>query len=573
MQRPVQGKSNLRSDLTPFGSPPSFAHAGKSRSRAWPLWLAVLASSVLYVSAHAPWSLRALAFVATMPVTAALLGGARVPVARAALAGALFGASATWLLVGHWSWLAAREFFAGSPVGAAAFVAGLPLLASGIALHYAAAFALLSRLSGGGAAAGVFGSAAIWSLAELARTSLGYGNPWGSFASALASGDADAFGATPGISALLALGGPVVVAFVASGVGASIGLAWARRRRRAEAGRALAAGLVVLAVAIAATRVDPSPAIRTEAALAPLRVAIVQPGVGGSGLWQGAGAAESLARLTELSRRAGAGVADLVVWPESALPFLLDANVARRDEVRELAKSLDTAILAGGSRAVRAGAKSLVFNSVFLFPADGGLPVAYDKRFLLPFLERVPWWSAPFLQSRWQGAYSPGSSAGDSDPPFVSVASPDTLDVKGWRIAPLLCFEAIYPDVTAARVARGADLLVNLSNDSWFDAGSGVQQHFALARLAAAETRRPLVRAATTGVSALVSESGELAVLMPLREPGFTVVTVAPPVRDSLFVRGGRPGCALLVMLVAAGALAAAARRRKERRAGEQTVS
>jgi apolipoprotein N-acyltransferase len=524
------------------------------------LWIATLASSVLYACAHAPWSMWPLAFVATAPVCAVLLGHPRVPAGRAALAGALFGAAATWLTVGHWSWLAANEFFDGSVLRAASFVLGLPLLASGIALHYAVAFALLSRLAGSGAAVGVIGSAALWALAELTRTSLGYGNPWASFASALAGADEllSRFRVETPVANLVALGGPLAPAFVASAVGASLGLAWSARRHRTDRGRALAAGALVVVVGLLATRYDGSAPLRRANELPVLRVAIVQPGFGRSSLWESAGAAESLARHVSLSRSINAGPADLVVWPESSLPFLLDANEARRDEVRSLARSLGAAVLAGGTRSVRASGTSRIFNSAFLFPADGGMPLAYDKRLLLPFVEHVPWWAAPFLESRWQGAYSSGSSTGASHAALDLAASPDSFEVKGWSIAPLLCFEAIYPAVVAERVAAGADLLVNLSNDSWFDAGAGTEQHFALSRLAASETRRPLVRAATTGVSALVAESGLVSWRMPPRTSAVVVVDVPPPKRDSMFVRGGRTGFTLLVVLVAGGAVAAA---------------
>lgn len=521
-------------------------HQGKSEAR---LWVAVVASSLLYAAAHPPWSLWPLALVATAPVSAVFLDPrCRTGWRRAALAGLLFGTATTWLMVGHWSVLAAGHFFADSPVAAWGFAAALPLIASGVAIYYAIAFALLARLSGFGATVGVLGSAALWSAAELARSSLWHGNPWGSFAAALAAADAVMSGAraqTP-VAGLLGVGGAPAVALLAAAVGAAIGMAWAERTSAVARGRALLAGAAVVAVLLVVSNAGQTyaPARDTGAApLAPLRVALVQAGAGRSRLWQSAGAAESFDRHVERTRSFETRGADLIVWSENALPFLLDANVDKRDELRALARERSADLLVGGSHAsARGDGRTVVFNSAFLFPADGGEPMVYDKRVLLPFVEHVPAWAAPFLASPWQGAFGVG-------------LSPGVFTVKGgWRIAPLLCLEALYPGDAAARAAEGADLFVNLSNDSWFDEGAGREQHFTLAALLAAQTRRPLVRVATTGVSALVGEDGLVSWRLPVGATAVALLDVVSPRRDSLFVRGGRIGFALLVVIIALAA-------------------
>lgn len=526
-------------------------HQGKPAA----LWIATIASALLLVAAHPPWSWWPAALVSTAPVAAVLLDPrARVPARRAGLAGALYGCVATWLLVGPWSVASARDFFGGSPAFAFAFAAALPLIASGVALHCAALFAALSRLAGLGAVAGVVGGAALWAAAELARTSLGQGNPWGSVAAALSAADALLSGAraqTP-VADLLALGGAPFVAFVASAAGTSLGLAWCRRRFVVERGQALAAGAVVvafsLAVSSAGRAFEPS---RPPAAVPrePLRVALVQPGVGRSHPWQGQGAAEAFERHVEITRSFETKGADLVVWPENALPFLLDANPDRIDELRALAKERNAALLVGASRSAPSVAgRAEVFNSVYLFPADGSEAAVYDKRVLMPYVERVPSWIAPLLASPWRGAYAEG-------------AGPGVFDVKGWRVAPLVCLEAVYPGEAARRVAEGADLLVNVSNDSWFDHGSGPEQHFALAALRAAETGRPLVRVATTGVSALVGADGLVSWRLPAGGGAVALLDVPPASRDTLFVRGGRVGVTLFLLLLAAAAVVLPGRR------------
>lgn len=510
---------------------------------------ATAASALLYAAAHPPWSWWPLALLATAPASAVLLDPrTRVGWRRAAAAGFAFGALATYFTVAHWSWLAGRQWFAGSPVAAAAFTAALPLAASGIALHYALLFVLVSRLAGLGALAGVVGSAALWSATEIARTSIGVGNPWAAFAAALAGADAwlSTFRAVTPVAGMLAFGGTAAPAFLAAGVGASIGLAWAERSRVVARGQALGAGAMVALALLALSQASAELAPARPADLvpkAPLRVALVQPGVGRSRPWEGAGAAESFDRHVAATRSFDTKGADLVVWPENSLPFLMDANVERRDTLRALARERGAALLVGGSRSVSGDdGRTRVFNSAFLFPADGGEPLVYDKRVLLPFVEQVPRWVSPFLSSPWQGAYAAGSG-------------PGLFDVKGWRLAPLLCLEAIYPGESAVRVAEGADLLVNLSNDSWFDEGAGPEQDFSLAALRSAETRRPMVRVATTGVSGLVGADGLVAWRLPVRTGAVATIDVPPPALDSLFVRGGGAGFALFVLAIATAAV------------------
>jgi apolipoprotein N-acyltransferase len=490
-------------------------HQGKSAG----LWVAVAATSLLYAAAHPPWSLWPLALFAIAPVSAVLLGPrSRIGTGRAAMAGFLFGTLATWLLVAHWSYVAAGQFFPG--------------------------------LAGLGAVVGVVGSASLWSAAELLRTSIGYGNPWGSFAAALIAADPalSGFRAQTPVGDLLAVGGAPAVAFLAASVGASLGLAWAERHSVVARGRALAAGAVSVGLSMVVSwSAAAYPLLRGDPAAPrePLRVAMVQAGIGKSRLWESAGAAESFTRHVEITRSFETRGADLIVWPENSLAFLLDANVDKRDELRGVARERGAALLVGGSRSEPGPeGKTRVFNSAFLFPADGGEPLVYDKRVLLPFVEHVPAWVSPFLSSPWQGAFASGNSG----------TGTDLFVVKGWRIAPLLCLEAIYPGAAASRVADGADLLVNLSNDSWFDDGAGVEQHFALAMMRAAETRRPLLRVASTGVSALVAEDGLISWRLPLRTSAVALLDVVPPRRDSLFVRGGSVGFALLVLMIAAAA-------------------
>lgn len=513
---------------------------------------ATTATVVLYTLAFPPFGPGMLALVALAPIAAVLLD-ARVAVRpwQALLAGAAFGSAACLALVGYWSFLAARDYFAQPAWFAALFALSLPASASAVALYYAAAFVCLAWLGCLAAAregslhraAGaqrrglghvwtrICGFASIWTLCEMARASLWLGNPWAKLGDGLAG--------SPLLAAAADLGGVWLLSWLAAAVSASIGVAWSERGNPREVHRALGAGAALLAFQIAYGCWSVLPADRDASAgsaasdAAPvLRVAMVQAAIGKHSLWNNQGPGDAFETQIALSRSATLAGADLIVWPENATTFLMNANPERRTRLRGLARDLGAALLVGGSRSEAApGGGVRVYNSVFLFPADGAEPGVYDKRLLMPYTEHVPAWAAALVGSAWQGAYGAGSAQ-------------VLFDVKGWKIAPLVCFEAIYPSLAREAAQAGADLLVNLSNDSWFDQGAGPEQHFAMARLRAIENHLPLLRVATTGISALVDARGRIVHQLPSRRQAVALVEVERGPGVSWFTTVGAGGAA-----------------------------
>jgi len=94
------------------------------------------------------------------------------------------------------------------------------------------------------------------------------------------------------------------------------------------------------------------------------------------------------------------------------------------------------------------------------------------------------------------------------------------------RLGPLVCFEVVFPSLACELASDGAEVLVNMTNDSWFGYSAGPYQHLAHARLRAAETGRPLVRAANTGISTLIARDGRELGALELMERGFLVANV-----------------------------------------------
>ncbi len=156
-------------------------------------------------------------------------------------------------------------------------------------------------------------------------------------------------------------------------------------------------------------------------------------------------------------------------------------------------------------------------NSAYLVTPERVSPTRYDKVHLVPFGEFVPGWAQiAFTDSlvREVGAFTPGES------PLVLPA-----------IAPLgvaICFEVVFPDLPAAEVRAGAEILTTLTNDGWYGFSWAPSQHFAQVRLRAAETQRWFVRAALTGISGFVDPSGRVVSRLEVGERGVLVNEVQP---------------------------------------------
>ena len=229
-----------------------------------------------------------------------------------------------------------------------------------------------------------------------------------------------------------------------------------------------------------------------------------------------------------LSREAVArGGVDLLLWSETVYPTTFGAPKSADGAAfdREIAAFVADARvpLVFGSYDLEDGVE---YNAaVFLQPPSGG-PLEYEtyrKSWLFPFTERTPaLFDRPWLRRRlpWLGTWKPGSG-----PAIVSMPLPDGRSV---RIAPLICYDAVPPRFALDAVRAGAELIVTLSNDSWFAFGLGPRLHLVVAAFRSIETRRPQLRATTTGVSAVITASGELAETAAVHERAALVGTVRP---------------------------------------------
>ncbi len=235
--------------------------------------------------------------------------------------------------------------------------------------------------------------------------------------------------------------------------------------------------------------------------------------------------------ITELGVSAMAAPPNLVLWPEGALTgFDLEAAGSEALRARIQAAAPGSTFVVGGRG--RDGARS--FNSAFVLE-DGEVLARYDKHVLVPFGERWP------LIETFSGVYR-GVFAALNLPMLVSTTpgpGPVPLPSALGPLATGICYESVFPEISASMVAAGARVLVVITNDAWFARGDGARQHLDMGRLRAIETRRFVLRAANDGITGVVDPYGRVAAEYPRFTAGHLAVRFG--LRDELtpFVRHG----------------------------------
>jgi apolipoprotein N-acyltransferase len=285
--------------------------------------------------------------------------------------------------------------------------------------------------------------------------------------------------------------------------------AWGLFRSNARKGSAAALVFSVAAVIVAVV-VAPAPEPTGET----IRVAAIQPGTSLEEKWDPAHSGEIAERVWTMTAEAAVRGVDLVLWPESAVPYRLDSDPAYREMVMKMAGQFGIDIVLNSVAAVDGNRYT---NSAFLVTPHGLSAVRYDKVRLVPFGEFVPVWARfAFTESlvREVGAFTAGEQ------PVVLPAIVPT--------GVAICFEVVFPDLIANQVRGGAQILTTLTNDGWYGFSWAPRQHFAQVRLRAAESRRWFARAALTGISGFIDPTGRVVSRLDVGETGVLVESVQP---------------------------------------------
>jgi len=502
------------------------------------------AAGLLLALAYPRPSLNLAAFVALVPLLLSLRGVSRATaLARGYACGMVFfGVLLYWIVrvvhtYGGLPW----------PVG----VLSLALLVFYLAT-YVALFALLTSLAWKRFGALTLAAVPVtWVGLEIVRARLMGGFPWGLLGYSQTSN-------LPFLQ-ITTFGGIYTVSFLVAGVNAAIALLIAAPRHRAS--RAVAA---LLLTAAAGTWIGGSVVLRRGATAEGgerVQVAAIQANVAQSRKWTEGEEDAIVDGLIALTRQAAAGGARLVVWPESASPFTFYQPVRRTrggqtgvvfephpeyfGTVTSLAAELNITLIAGSVDYRSHDGRLAATNSAFVLGGEGMLAPPYDKVHLVPFGEYVPLQRALFFVDRLvQGAIAD----------FVPGSRLEPLPTPVGKAATFICYEGIFPRVVHP-LAIGSDYLVNITNDAWYGVSSAPAQHLAMAAVRAIETRRFLLRAANTGISAIVDPYGRIVARTELNEQ--TVLSGEIELRggETLSMRAGDLlawACAILTLLHAA---------------------
>ena len=238
-----------------------------------------------------------------------------------------------------------------------------------------------------------------------------------------------------------------------------------------------------------------------------VRLRLVQANVDQAEKWRPENSAEIFDDYLDLTKSAGLDRVDIVIWPETAVPFLLDDAP---DALLAIGAALPegTSLLVGSARLVEERdaqgplEAQRVYNSLLAVDHQGRIAGVYDKIHLVPFGEFLPFQdfleSLGFMQlTGVRGGFSAGAGSG-----LLSIAGAPPARA-------LICYEIIFPDEIAAQGARPG-WLINVTNDAWFGSSAGPYQHFHQAQVRAVEQGLPVARAANTGISAVVDPYGRI---------------------------------------------------------------
>ena len=350
---------------------------------------------------------------------------------------------------------------------------------------------------------------------------------------------ATAFSGMPALLGSLPVWGATGLGWATMTVGAGLwAMRFSRGRRTGLAACGAALGLIVI---FSITAPSFSAGDRSVA------VGVIQPGTSLEEKWDPSQWQEMEGRVWDLTRSAVDHGAEVVIWPESALPYRVDTDPTYGEMVTGRAKDLDvTIVLNSVAGSENAGST----NSVFVFRPDGVAREHYDKMRLVPFGEYVPSWARFAVTDalvREVGNFRPGTRL-------------QVLDV-GVPLGMAVCYEVVFADLITLEVRNGAQLLATLTNDGWYGYSWAPRQHFAHVVLRAVENRRWMARAALTGISGFVAPDGRVVSRLEVGENGYLIHDLWTSERLTLRTRLGDWWAVLCwvagAALLAAGRLAA----------------
>jgi apolipoprotein N-acyltransferase len=451
-----------------------------------------LLSGVLFAFAFPGVAQGWLAFIALAPLLVAVM---RAPRTREAFVHGWIAQTTAWLVMVPWV-IRVMAHYGGVPylTGVALYVAMSLILG----LYGALFAAIVHRLKLGVKFLPWLVVPMAWAVVEYVRTFALSGFPWNLTATALVDYTSfiqlDRFGGPYLLGALIAVPSTV--------------LAWWITQKPLPIARVLVGGslgilmLVWWGTGLVASKLNARPNT-TE----PVIAALLQPNITQEMRWDRDNVVAIYQRMIDMTIDAAKNGARIVVWPESTVPLSYTDTDFFRDEIEALSREHDIDIILG-SVATDPNRPNRIWNSAFL--ASNGRTIGhYDKIRLVPFGEYVPLRKVLFFAEKLVRAVGE-FEFGNNDRPLVGKL----------HYGPAICYEVVYPQISRTQIKNGADVIVTITNDAWFDGTSAPAQHLAQARLRAIEGDRYVLRSATTGISAFIDPTGRVLEAIPMRRGG-----------------------------------------------------
>ncbi len=269
-----------------------------------------------------------------------------------------------------------------------------------------------------------------------------------------------------------------------------------------------------------------------------VKAALLQPNISQEMRWSNENLLAIYQRMLAMTDEAIAHGAKIVIWPESTVPLSFGSTAFFRDAIEDVSRKRGVDIILG-SVADDSKQPSKMWNAAFL--VSGGRTVGhYDKIRLVPFGEYVPMRKMLFFAEKLV-----------HDVGEFEFGTRDTPLVGRENYGPAICYEVVYPQLTSTQVRHGADVLVTITNDAWYDGTSAPRQHLNQARLRAVEDDRYLLRAGTTGISAFVDPTGRIVQEIPMGRDGIIYAEFQPRHSTTPYVRFGDWFAAAACVIVA----------------------
>ncbi len=231
-----------------------------------------------------------------------------------------------------------------------------------------------------------------------------------------------------------------------------------------------------------------------------LKVAIIQANIDQSIKWDPLYQRDSMDKYRMLTEATYAFKPRLIVWPETAVPFFFQDNSELTEEVYRISGESGAIMILGSPAYERVNGSMRYYNRAYWLSGGDLSAGYYDKVHLVPFGEYVPLKTLLPFVNRLVPA------AGD----FASGSDLAPMRLPNLPTGMLICYEAIFPELSRAQVKKGASILVNITNDAWYGMTSAPHQHLSMSLFRAVENRRPMIRAANTGFSAFIDSNGRI---------------------------------------------------------------